>query len=185
MGTLLGFAPFVAFALVERWLGIFPGLLAGAVVVAVLLVRARIRGQTPKLLELGSLILFGGLAIYSAVRGPSWSIVGVRLAVDVGLLIIIVASLALRRPFTLQYAREQVPREVWAHPLFTRVNYLITAVWALALVVIVSADLIFVYLPQIPFLYGIVGTAAALIAATLFSTLYPKRVRERFRAQQP
>ena len=38
-------------------------------------------------------------------------------------------SVILRMPFTLQYAREDVPEEYWHEPEFLRVNYLITWVW--------------------------------------------------------
>jgi hypothetical protein len=41
----------------------------------------------------------------------------VRLAVDAGLLAIVLASLAAGRRFTLQYARERVPEQYWHAPL--------------------------------------------------------------------
>ena len=40
------------------------------------------------------------------------------------------ASLALKEPFTIQYARLSVPKEKWDHPVFYRVNWLLTAVWS-------------------------------------------------------
>ncbi|HVP96611.1 hypothetical protein [Methanoregula sp.] len=42
------------------------------------------------------------------------------------------ASIAFRFPFTLQYSREGVEPERAASALFLRVNYIITAVWAIA-----------------------------------------------------
>ena len=34
------------------------------------------------------------------------------------------------RPFTLAYAKDTTPREHWDSPLFLRINYVISAVWA-------------------------------------------------------
>ena len=44
---------------------------------------------------------------FSALAKAHWSIVAVRLAVDIGLFLIVLVSLAVRRPFTIQYAREE------------------------------------------------------------------------------
>ena len=38
-------------------------------------------------------------------------------------------SILINRPFTCQYAREQVPSEHWHSPLFLKINYLLSAVW--------------------------------------------------------
>ena len=45
---------------------------------------------------------------------------------------IVVGSIIVRRPFTLQYAREDAPEEYWHEPGFLRVNYQLSWVWALA-----------------------------------------------------
>jgi hypothetical protein len=103
LGILLAFAPFLAFALIDRLSGPTEGLIAGAVVSAALLLRDLIQGRTAKVLEIGTAILFGGLALYALLGRPSWSVVGVRVVVDAGLLLIVLASLVMRRPFTLQY----------------------------------------------------------------------------------
>ncbi len=76
MNLLLGFAPFLAFALLSHLVGSMPGLLAAALVSAMLVLREVVRGRAPKLLELGTLLLFGGLSIYTLVAAPAWSIMG-------------------------------------------------------------------------------------------------------------
>ena len=45
------------------------------------------------------------------------------------------ATLAIRRPFTIAYARDTVDPEHWHSPLFIRVNYILSAVWAGAFVI--------------------------------------------------
>jgi hypothetical protein len=176
MAILLAFAPFVAFAVIDRLVGATEGLVAGAAVSAILLTRDWLTpGRTPKVLEFGTVALFGSLALYAVVGAPGWSIVGVRLCVDAGLLLIALVSIAIRRPFTLQYAREQVAREFWDSPAFLRTNYVVTAVWALAFLVMVVADLVLLYIPALPAQVGIIATILALVAAIRFTGWYPGR----------
>ncbi|HWL82848.1 MAG TPA: hypothetical protein VNR89_18010 [Roseomonas sp.] len=179
MGILLAFAPFIAFALVDRLVGSTEGLVAGAVVSAGLLLRDLLGGRTAKILEIGTTILFGGLVLYALLGQPTWSVIGVRLAVDAGLLVIVLASIALGRPFTLQYVREQVSPEHWKAPEFVRTNYVITAVWALAFAIMVAAELALLTLPGVPRGVGITAIVLALVGAIKFTGWYPDRVKAR------
>ncbi len=40
-------------------------------------------------------------------------------------------SIIFRVPFSIQYAKERVPQDKWNTPLFIKVNYIITLIWAL------------------------------------------------------
>jgi hypothetical protein len=178
MGILLAFAPFIGFALVDRLVGATPGLFTGAIVSAALLVRDwTTPGRAPKVLEIGTALLFGGLALYAVLGQPTWSVIGVRLCVDTGLLLLVLVSMAVGRPFTLQYAREQVAPEFWSSPEFVRTNYAITAVWALAFLVMVAAELALLYVPSLPRRVGVVAIVLALVGAVKFTGWYPERVR--------
>ncbi|MEO6973481.1 MAG: hypothetical protein ABI135_08695 [Rhodoferax sp.] len=184
MSTLLGFAPFIVFALFDSRLGVVPALGAAAVLSAIVLVWGRLEHKrSVKLLEIGTLLLFGGLALYAIATHTDWSLVAVRLRVDAGLLIVVLVSMAVRQPFTLQYAKEQVPPEVWALPSFMKINNLLTAVWALAFGLMVLSDLAMVYLPTVPLWVGVAVTVVAIAGAIWFTAWYPKRVRARLRTQ--
>ena len=178
MGLLLAFAPFILFIIAERLVGLKAGLIVAALISGATLLRdwlSRKRGV--KVLEVGTFLLFGGLAAYSTVSGAAWSVVGVRLRVDAGLLLVVLVSIALRRPFTLPYAREGAPREIWNTPAFLRTNDIITAVWALAFAVMVGADLVMLYLPDLPLKVGIGTTILAIVGAMRFTSWYPDRVQ--------
>jgi hypothetical protein len=178
MGILLAFAPFFVFIVVERLAGVTAGLAAATGTSAGLLVRDVLsRKKTIKVLEIGTFLLFGGLTAYTAMVKTAWSIPAVRLWVDVGLLVIVLISLAVRQPFTLQYAREQVSRELWDTPEFVRTNYIITAVWAGAFALMVAADLMMLFVPTLPTFVPIVVTVAALWGAARFTSWYPERGR--------
>ena len=99
----------------------------------------------------------------------------VRLAVDGGLLAIVLVSLAIGRPFTLQYARERVPEPIWALPVFFTTNRRITVVWAAAFAVHVAADAAAEYVPAIPLWFDIAVSIAAFVGRRLVHPLVPGR----------
>lgn len=176
MNLLLAFAPFIAFVVIERIFGTFAGLATGALVSVVIVARDLLPpGRSVKILEIGTLLLFGGLALYAAAFDVSWSIVEVRLRVDAGLMLIVLASMALRQPFTLQYAPETVAKEMWSSPVFVRTNYAITFAWALAFGAMVLADILMAYAPSVPPKAGIAITIVALYAAVKFTKWFPEQ----------
>jgi hypothetical protein len=83
--------------------------------------------------------------------------------------------MVLRRPFTLQYAREQVPEEFWGSQEFVRTNYVITAAWAAAFAIMVIAEACIVYVPSVPRRLGLLVTILAIVAAVKFTSWYPDR----------
>lgn len=181
MGVLLAFAPFLTFVVVERLIGVQPGLIAAAVVAVIVLLRDLSR-KTVKVLDVGTALLFAGLALYTHFASPDWSVIAVRLRVDLGLFLIVLVSILLRRPFTLQYAREQVPREFWNSPEFVRTNYVITGVWAAAFAVMVLAEAAILYLPGMPKSLGVLVTVLAIVGAMKFTGWYPERGRSSSKA---
>ena len=177
MGILLGLTPFIAFFALMRLVSPLAGLVAGFAVSVLLALRMWWRGESIKILEIGSLILFAGLVLYTLAAAPTWTVARVRLAVDGGLLAIVVASLALGRPFTLQYAREKVAKELWTTPQFVATNRLITSVWAAAFVVLVAADAAAEYVPIVPRWVDVAVSILALFGAIKFTVWYPARQR--------
>lgn len=176
MNILLAFAPFLVFAVVDRFFDPSIGLLAGALTSAILLIRDLVSAdRSPKILEIGTFVLFGGLALYAFLVQPAWSVIAVRLMVDSGLLLIVLISMAIGKPFTAQYARESVDRSYWNSAEFVRTNYVITAAWALAFAVMVLAELALLYVPDMPHRLGIAAIVVALIGAVKFTGWYPKR----------
>ena len=121
--------------------------------------------------------MFGALGCYALFANPARSLWGVRLVVDSGLLLIVLVSIAIRQPFTLQYARERVPEHVQTSDEFVRTNYVITAVWALAFAALVVADLVLITMPDVPARFGIILTVLALVGAFKFTAYYPERRR--------
>ena len=180
MSILLAFAPFIAFAVLDRIVGPAEALAAGAAVSAALILRD-LAGprRSVKVLEAGTFVLFAGLALYTLLSGANWSVIGIRLCVDAGLLLIVLALMATGRPFTLQYARDQVAPEFWDRPEFIRTNYVITGAWALAFAIMVLAELALLYVPGMPPRAGIAAVVLALVGAVKFTGWYPEREERR------
>ncbi len=177
MGLVQGFLPFIVFALLGERAGPFWAAAAATLVAAGLALRGRAQGRSAKLLELGTLVLFAALAAWCWAAGGALPLFTARLVVDGGLLAITLLSLALGQPFTLQYAREQVPEAWWTHPGFLRVNRVITAVWALAFAIMVAADAAPLLIPGFPPLAAAAAIVVALAGAIGFTIWYPRAQR--------
>ncbi|NVO15488.1 MAG: hypothetical protein HXX10_15770 [Rhodoplanes sp.] len=178
MAAILAFLPFIVFAVLDRLVGSTVALAAGAATAIVMVVHGSLlHGRSLKVLEAGTIVLFGGLALWEILGGTTWSMLEVRLRVDAGLMLVVLLSIALKKPFTLQYARESRPKAQWSDPAFVRSNYVITSVWAAAFLIMVIADLVLIYRPDVPVRWGIIATICAILLAVKFTALYPKWVR--------
>jgi hypothetical protein len=140
------------------------------------------RGESIKVLEVGSLLLFAALVLYTLATAAQWTVASARLAVDAGLCLIILTSLAIGRPFTLQYAREQVAPEFWSSPIFLRANQRITAAWAAALATATICDAAAEYVPVVPISVDVALAVAAFVGAVWFTRWYPAALRRRAQA---
>ena len=177
MQILLALAPFLVFAVIDRVGGSLAGLFSGAIVALLFLGREwSIQKRSPKILDVGTALLFSGLALYLLSAKPAWSVIVVRFCVDCGLLLIVLISLMVGKPFTLQYAREQVDSEYWESPEFRRTNYVISSIWAAAFAVMILAELAILFAAQLPRRLGIIVIVLALIGAVKFTGWYPTRV---------
>jgi len=87
------------------------------------------------ILTWGTLIFFSGLLFSTFFVASNWPEQHANLIGNSALTLIAWFSLVINRPFTLQYAREQVPQEFWEMPGFLFVNQMITFIWALSFLI--------------------------------------------------
>jgi hypothetical protein len=104
----------------------------------------------------------------------------VKLIVDGGMLAIALASLSVRRPFTLQYARQMVDAETAELPEFLNANYVITWAWSLAFALMMMANMLLIYIPGLPLWSGLAIAFAARNSALYFTKWYPEYRRAKF-----
>ncbi len=139
MGILLGFAPFILFSLLTG-LSVSLALWIAFAAAFAIGIRDFLHDKTLRTLDMGCLSLFALLALYYGFVQPGLNVQTVRLIADAGLLLTALVSIAMRNPFTLQYAREEVPEESWGERDFLRANYILSLIWALAFAIMAGAD---------------------------------------------
>ncbi|MEE1800459.1 hypothetical protein PUR57_17585 [Streptomyces sp. JV176] len=137
-----------------------------------------------KLLELCDVVFFAVLAVVGALAADGtsrWLETYAGEIANIALVLIAFGSMAFRAPFTLPYAREQVPRSRWDSPLFLRTNYVVTGVWGAAFLVGAVAGGYADLVQHAPdnIWTGWIIQIAAIVAALRFTRWYPARVRAR------
>src|SRR5262245_19931607 len=133
-----------------------------------------VRHRSVKILAAGSSILFAGIGLYLALLHPALSTPAVKVSVDFGIFIIALGSMLIRRPFTLQYAIEAVPTETAVMPDFLRANYIITGAWAVAVLMMMAANILPIYVPGLPIWSSLAIAFAARNSAVYFTKWYPQ-----------
>lgn len=101
-----------------------------------------------------------------------------------GILTVIVwISLLSGHPFTEQYARLEVDRSRWQHPVFIRVNRIMTAFWGCLLLASVGLS---IYSLDHEYFRGWVGQIlqfGIFMIGVLFTKYYPDWVRKKYQAK--
>ncbi|AYA25538.1 MULTISPECIES: MFS transporter [Rhodococcus] len=105
---------------------------------------------------------------------------------NIALAVFVFATLIARRPFTLPYAKEDTPQEYWTSPLFMKINYVISAVWAGAFTFSAIVGFIGDAVMRDPgnFWTGWVLQLAAIFFAVSFTEFYPDYAGAKFAASQ-
>jgi hypothetical protein len=160
MTLVLGFAPFILFAVLSR-LSADLALWAAFAAAFVVTIRDFVESPSLRLLDVGNLALFGALALVRGFLAPGLSLVTVRALAD---------SLLRAKPFSLEYAH--VPPQERADPFFMRVNIVISGIWAAAFAAMAAMDLL-ILAANLPLWPAIAVSVAAFAIAITFTLRYP------------
>lgn len=178
---LAGLAPWIVYSLVEGEGRLEESAAVALGIALALLLLGWLRGSRPKLLEYSDVVFFAALAIFVAVASDdthAWLERWSGEVANIALVAIALGSIAVRQPFTLAYAKEDAPRELWDDPAFLRTNYLITWAWAIAFLVEAASgfygDLVLDDSNNI--WTGWIIQTFPLIVAAQFTLWYPRRV---------
>lgn len=185
---LAGLSPWIANALIAGPSRLELSALVALGLALLFFALGRLRGRSVKMLELSDVVFFGGLAIFVALASDStygWLETWSGEVANIALAVIAVGSIAISKPFTLQYAKEKVDPAVWETPQFLHVNYVITWAWAIAFVIGAASGF---YGDQVlensnNLWTGWVIQTAAIIVAVQFTGWYPDRAAARFARQ--
>jgi hypothetical protein len=101
---------------------------------------------------------------------------------NITLAVITLVSLLIKKPFTLQYARESVPPERWNDPMFIHANYVITWAWFGAFLIMTGPDIFDIAGLASPTWFKWAFSIACCAGAVKFTGWYRKKSR---RQNQP
>jgi hypothetical protein len=180
MMIFLSLTPYGAFSLLMLVTSATVSLFAAAAICVIVIVIDILRGRSIKILNAGSTILFMAVGAWVTLVDPGLSNSMVKLAVDTSVFAVSLTSLAVRSPFTLQYAREMVDAETAGLPGFLTANYIITATWTGAFLLMMSANALMVYVPSLPLWSGLLIAFAARNTAVYFTKWYPAYRRAKY-----
>ena len=93
-------------------------------------------------------IFFLFLTLNSYWTWSVWAESHALLLVNAALALSIWISMLIGKPFTLQYARREVDAHAWITPLFRKINWILTSIWAV-LMSIIALPAIFIPEPQL------------------------------------
>jgi hypothetical protein len=182
MAYVRGFAPWIVFGGLSAFDWRIAAL-AGLATAVLATVYALMIGQPPDalILDIGAVLFLAVVAIIGFIDADSPIADWVDTLSLLWLMIVAWGSIAIRRPFTLGIGRLSVPREMWDHPLFYKVNVVITAVWAATFTVITVAHLV-VHLADAG-LTARLAINAAYVVPIVFTNRYPKIMQARYASQ--
>jgi hypothetical protein len=187
--VFVSFGPWIAVWVLTSNHSFVPGLLIATGLSVALIVWSYASGDHPKLLDWGTLGSFVLLTIVALVGDEAWLGYWLSPLLNVALLAVMVGSLAVGHPFTIDYAKEEAPPEVWDSPEFAHVNRVITLVWIAAVAAMAVGSIVSALLRS-----GAVATAdshtiegyanwgvtvVALVGASKFSAWYPDAYQAR------
>ncbi len=182
MTIFLILAPYGAFATLMLLTSAAVSLFASAAIGMMVMAHDALRGRTIKVLGAGSVTLFAALGAYITLADSGLSSSAVKLTVDAGVFAISLTSLVIRKPFTLQYAREMVDADTAQLPGFMRANYIITWTWTGAFLLMMIANVLMIYVPGLPLWSGLLIAFAARNSAVYFPKWYPQHRRAKYAA---
>jgi uncharacterized membrane protein YfcA len=159
-----------------------------AVAMTLVSVVAARRHHGPKILNLGSLVLFAIIAVAGFLGGPAvdrWLFEWGRPLVGVVLGLYVLITVPVM-PFTEEYARQTTPRQYWGSPMFKKINRVLSAAWGAAIVVMGAVSLLVTFLDAhatnpadnhvVDLVLNWVVPIAVIWGMVKFTAAYPDRV---------
>jgi hypothetical protein len=180
MTIFLILAPYATFALLMLVSSAAVSLFASATICLLVIAFEVARGRSLKILGAGSVIVFTAVGVYLTLVEPGMSNSAVKLAVDIGIFLIALTSILIRRPFTLQYAREAVDADTAVLPAFIRANYIITWAWTGSMLLMMTGNVAMISVPGLPLWSSLLIAFAARNSAVYFTKWYPEYTRAKY-----
>jgi all-trans-retinol 13,14-reductase len=176
--TNFGFAAWLTYGMLSAN-GYWVVAALGALAIASAIVAHEHRRNAIKIMDCTTVAYFAVTLITTVAVGP-WLFKNYNIFLTWTVFALVTwTTLMIGFPFTIQYAREQAPVEVWDHPLFMRLNVILTVIFGLMFTVNAGLGVLALITGHLIVL-GLIVPIVLLISAIVFSSTYPKRYGERF-----
>lgn len=130
------------------------------------------------ILSWGSLLFFSFMFVGITIFDNEWIFQHNSILSNACLAGISWLSILIRKPFTIQYARLQVSEDKWQHPLFLRINYILSGVWGMIFLFSCAVHVLTLYSSNIsPWIDELIVNTAAILGI-LFTVKFPNWYRE-------
>jgi hypothetical protein len=136
-----GFVPWIVYWILVGNAPFLTAVLAGLALAVVINVSSLVRRQPLMVLEAGTAVVFAVFVIMALTLPDDFLERWLQPLGNAGLFAIVLISILIGKPFTLQYARKSTPPEQWDEPGFVYVCRLLAWLWAgtMGFMTIVSA----------------------------------------------
>lgn len=172
---VMTFLPWLAFWVLLSYGRLFAAIIVALAASVAAIVMERMAGRSCKILQIGTLVVFVVFLAAAAFVDRTWLGYWIRIMSNAALTLIVLVSILIGKPFTIQYARESVTKEYWATPEFLHANYVITWVWFAAFVANTAASGLNHLIPSINVLVNWVISICPILAAAKFTSWYSKK----------
>jgi hypothetical protein len=174
---LLVFAPWIAFLVIAH--GSLFRLKLGIVVAAVLTVVMVVTRLHRGAIMWVGIVFFSFVLVAVVLLNNMWIIRNMGILANGALASGTWMSIVLKRPFTLEYAREHTDPSLWHSPLFLRTNYILTIMWAATFTINATLSWQRNVQPIMPGWAYETSSYSLLVLAMFTSSWYPQFVKRR------
>jgi len=186
LNIAIGFIPQAVFAILVNWLPLGWAAAAGLAVAVVIIAVTAARGSVKIL----SVVQFAILAVFTVVgftAGPGAATAFEPHARGVASLALgaFILATSFSFPFTVQFARRNVPQQYWKSPQFLGVNRRISLAWGLAVLAIGVGHLAAAYVGGAPVLHILLDWGIPAYAAYRAYSATERAIAQNARPRQP
>ena len=139
---VVGFAPWIVYWVLVGNTPFLTAVLVPLLLSVLINGIALARHQPLMVLEAGTAVVFAVFVLMSLTLSDDFLERWLQPLGNAGLFLIVLISILIGKPFTLQYARKSTPRELWDEPGFVYVCWLLAWVWAAAMAFMTIVSLI-------------------------------------------
>lgn len=176
--VLLGFLPWILFYLLP--LHSIKELKLGITICLFLTIIVTYKDLQRKfILPWVTLIFFALVFIFVVVLDVKFLTLYMGILVNVALTGLALGSLAVGKPFTIQYARLEVPKEKWSHPVFIFINQVLTFVWGISFLFNLGVNVVNRLYPMSNFVLSLFLHTSTL-GALIFTMWFPQWYRKKY-----